>query len=122
MGTAFPSAQSSSHMLLNAQLVYRSHFTHSDPDVEIGVQSGRPDLLRSMPSQAGTSSEFEVTDMPNPSVPPMRSVGVEVHKSASTEPDGNTFLSLGDAVGDEQMSNEDAISLKDIIPETNICF
>lgn len=89
-----------------------------------------------MPSQAGTSSEFEVTDMPNPSVPPMRyyhidlvqylntflfnvtlskcqafrifflfmvyivlffffwyrSVGVEVHKSASTEPDGNTFL------------------------------
>lgn len=31
-------------------------------------------------------------------------------------------LSLGAEVADEQMSNEDAISLKDIIPETNICF
>lgn len=31
-------------------------------------------------------------------------------------------LSLGAEDADEQMGNEDAISLKDIIPETNICF
>ncbi|XP_060726150.1 phosphatidylinositol 4-phosphate 5-kinase type-1 alpha isoform X1 [Tachysurus vachellii] len=120
MGTAFPSAQSSSHMLPDSQLVYRSHFTHPETDVEIGMQLGRPDLLPNMPPLAGTSSDFEATDMP--SVPPLRSVGVEVHKAASTEPDSNTFLSLGAEVEDEQMSNEDAISLKDIIPETNICF
>ncbi|XP_053091093.1 phosphatidylinositol 4-phosphate 5-kinase type-1 alpha isoform X1 [Pangasianodon hypophthalmus] len=122
MGTAFPTAQSSSHMLLDARLVYHSHFTHPDTDVEIGMQSDRPDLLPSMPPTAGPSSEYEAADMPNPSVPPIRSVGVEVHKSASTEADSNTFLSLGAEVTDEQMGNEDAISLKDIIPETNICF
>lgn len=31
-------------------------------------------------------------------------------------------FSLGAEVADEQMGSEDAISLKDIIPETNICF
>ncbi|XP_060778001.1 phosphatidylinositol 4-phosphate 5-kinase type-1 alpha isoform X1 [Neoarius graeffei] len=122
MGTALPSAQSSSHMLLDPRLVYRSHLSQPDTDVEIGMQSGRPDLLPSMPPQSGTLSEVEATDMPNPSVPPIRSVGVEVHKSASTEPDSNTFPSLGAEAVDEQMGNEDAVSLKDIIPETNICF
>ncbi|KAI5618154.1 phosphatidylinositol 4-phosphate 5-kinase type-1 alpha isoform X1, partial [Silurus asotus] len=118
MGTAFPSAQSSSHMFPDSRLMYRSHFTNTDTDAEIGMQSDRPDLLPSMPS--GTSTEFAEPDMPNPSVPPIRSVGVEVHKSESTEPD-NTFLSLEAEVADEQ-GNEDSISLKDIIPETNICF
>ncbi|KAK3572080.1 hypothetical protein QTP86_022310 [Hemibagrus guttatus] len=122
MGTAFPSAQSSSHVFLDSRLVYHSHFTHPDTEVEIGMQSGRPDLLPSMPPLAGTSSDFEESDMPSPSVPPIRSVGVEVHKAASTEPDSNTMLSFEAEVADEQMGNEDAISLKDIIPETNICF
>lgn len=36
MGTAFLSGQSSSHMPLDSRLVYRSHFTNADTDVEIG--------------------------------------------------------------------------------------
>lgn len=36
------------------------------------MQSDRPDLLPSMPSLAGPSSEFEETDMPIPSVPLIR--------------------------------------------------
>lgn len=48
------------------------------------MQSGRPDLLRSMPSQAGTSSEFEVTDMPNPSVPPMRYYHIDLVQYLNT--------------------------------------
>ncbi|TSK34834.1 Phosphatidylinositol 4-phosphate 5-kinase type-1 alpha [Bagarius yarrelli] len=122
MGTALLSDQSSSHMLLDSRLVYRSHFTHSDTDVDIAMQSGRPDLLPSMPPQTVTSSELEVIDMTNSSVLPMRSVGVEVHKAASTEPDSSSFPNLGAENADEQLGNEDALSLKDIIPETNICF
>lgn len=103
MGTAQPSAQSSSHMFLDSRLVYRSHFIQSDTDVEIGengdqrnpvsfspnnviyiiifmdlfnfalgMQSDRPDLLPSMPPLAGSSGDFEATDISNPSVPPVR--------------------------------------------------
>lgn len=36
------------------------------------MQSDRPDLLPSMPPLAGTSSEFEASDMPDSSVPPVR--------------------------------------------------
>lgn len=37
-----------------------------------GMHSGRPDLLPSMPPLAGTSSDFEASEMPSPSVPPIR--------------------------------------------------
>ncbi|XP_017555942.1 phosphatidylinositol 4-phosphate 5-kinase type-1 alpha isoform X1 [Pygocentrus nattereri] len=119
MGNAPPAAQSSSHTLPDSRLVYRPHLIQSDVDTESGMQSGRPDLLPMTPPLAGTSSEFATT---NSSLPPLRSVGVEVHKSASTEPDNGTPHCLGAEAVDEQFGNEDAISLKDIIPETNICF
>ncbi|XP_036440889.1 phosphatidylinositol 4-phosphate 5-kinase type-1 alpha isoform X2 [Colossoma macropomum] len=119
MGNAPPAAQSSSHMLPDSRLVYRPHLIQPDVDTESGMQSGRPDLLPRTPPLAETSSEFATT---NSSLPPLRSVGVEVHKSASTEPDNGAPHCLGAEALDEQLGNEDAISLKDIIPETNICF
>ncbi|KAG9276550.1 phosphatidylinositol 4-phosphate 5-kinase type-1 alpha-like [Astyanax mexicanus] len=118
MGNA-PTAQSSSHTLPDARLVYRTHPMQPDPDAENGMQSGRPDLLPRTPPLAGVSTE---TNLPNFSAPSIRSVGVEVHKSASTEPENSTPYSLGAEALDEHLGNEDAISLKDIIPETNICF
>ncbi|KAL6488616.1 hypothetical protein MHYP_G00023570 [Metynnis hypsauchen] len=119
MGNAPSAAQSSSHALPDTRLVYRPHLIQSDVDTESSMQSGRPDLLPMTPPLAGSSSEFATT---NSSLPPLRSVGVEVHKSASTEPDNGTPHCLGAEAVDEQFGNEDAISLKDIIPETNICF
>ncbi|XP_062847536.1 phosphatidylinositol 4-phosphate 5-kinase type-1 alpha [Trichomycterus rosablanca] len=123
MGTALSSAQSSSQPLLDARLVYYPHLT-SDTDAEGGLHLGRPDLLpRNLP---GTSSEFADTSLSYLSLHSLRSVGVEVHK-----PDNSALPSLEagvsdehvDAdVSDEQIDDEDAVSLTDIIPETNICF
>ncbi|XP_066538902.1 phosphatidylinositol 4-phosphate 5-kinase type-1 alpha isoform X2 [Hoplias malabaricus] len=121
MGSAPPPAQSSSHTV-DAHLVYRPHIIQQDTDTESGMQLGRPDLLPRNPPLAGPSGEFVTTNLSNSSVPPLRSVGVEVHTSASIEPNNSTPCSLEAEALDEQFDNEDAVSLKDIIPETNICF
>ncbi|KTG32021.1 hypothetical protein cypCar_00010675 [Cyprinus carpio] len=115
----------------DARLVYRTHLNQTDTEGDSGMQSGRPDLLPQTDPLAGSSSEFAATNLPNSlpgstgmttSSPPQRSVGVEVHKSAVTEPDNSAPHSTGAEYLDEQLSNEDAVSLKDIIPETDICF
>uniref|UniRef100_A0A671RXN6 Phosphatidylinositol 4-phosphate 5-kinase type-1 alpha-like n=1 Tax=Sinocyclocheilus anshuiensis TaxID=1608454 RepID=A0A671RXN6_9TELE len=115
----------------DARLVYHTHLNQTDAEGESGMQSGRPDLLPQTDPLAGSSSEFAATNLPNSlpgntgitsSSPPQRSVGVEVHKSAVVEPDNSAPHSTGAECLDEQLSNEDAVSLKDIIPETDICF
>ncbi|XP_068070050.2 phosphatidylinositol 4-phosphate 5-kinase type-1 alpha isoform X2 [Danio rerio] len=120
-----------SQTLADARLVYRTHLNQSDLEGESGMPSDRPDLLPQTDPLAGSSSEFAATNVScsspgstriTSSSPPQRSVGVEVHKSAVTEPDNSTLHSTGAECLDEQLSNEDAISLKDIIPETDICF
>uniref|UniRef100_A0A671WZ31 Phosphatidylinositol-4-phosphate 5-kinase, type I, alpha, b n=1 Tax=Sparus aurata TaxID=8175 RepID=A0A671WZ31_SPAAU len=76
------------------------------------VQSGRPDLVPRTPPLVDNLADCEAnlstsslgsTGVPSAS-PPLRSVGVEVHKAANTDLD------------------QDVVSLSDIIPETNICF
>ncbi|KAL2084124.1 hypothetical protein ACEWY4_019642 [Coilia grayii] len=118
------------HSVVDARLVYRLHFGQSDVE-EAGMQSGRPDILPRTPPQLGDSGEYVETNLSNSSLgstgltsssPPLRSVGVEVHKSASTEQEHTMSHSADDEGLDEQAGNEDAISLNDIIPETNICF
>nr|XP_021322354.1 phosphatidylinositol 4-phosphate 5-kinase type-1 alpha isoform X1 [Danio rerio] len=120
-----------SQTLADARLVYRTHLNQPDLEGESGMPSDRPDLLPQTDPLAGSSSEFAATNVScsspgstrmTSSSPPQRSVGVEVHKSAVTEPDNSTLHSTGAECLDEQLSNEDAISLKDIIPETDICF
>ncbi|XP_076844557.1 phosphatidylinositol 4-phosphate 5-kinase type-1 alpha isoform X1 [Brachyhypopomus gauderio] len=113
----------SNYTMSDPRLVYRPHLAQPDTDADNDMHSGRPDLLPRTISLTGTSSdEFVDTNQANSSVPTLRSVGVEVHKSASTDPDNSAPHSLGAEGLDEQSGNEDAISLKDIIPETNICF
>uniref|UniRef100_A0A671P7K0 Phosphatidylinositol-4-phosphate 5-kinase, type I, alpha, b n=1 Tax=Sinocyclocheilus anshuiensis TaxID=1608454 RepID=A0A671P7K0_9TELE len=121
----------SGQTVADARLMYRTHLNQTDSEGESGMQLGRPDLLPQTDPLAGSSSEFAATNLPNSSPgstgmisssPPQRSVGVEVHKSAVIEPDSSGPQSTGAECLDEQLSNEDAISLKDIIPETDICF
>ncbi|XP_062395144.1 phosphatidylinositol 4-phosphate 5-kinase type-1 alpha isoform X1 [Sardina pilchardus] len=134
MGTGAPASTSSAaggHSVVDARLVYRPHLSQSDMDGDSGMQLGRPDILPRTPPQAGDSGEFVETNLSNSSLgstgltsssPPLRSVGVEVHKSASTEQEHTIYHSAGAEGLDEEVGDEDAISLKDIIPETNICF
>ncbi|XP_051577828.1 phosphatidylinositol 4-phosphate 5-kinase type-1 alpha [Myxocyprinus asiaticus] len=129
MGCAAPAP--SGQVVTDASLVYCTHLNQADTEGESSLQSGRPDLLQRADHLAASSSEFAETNLSNFSLgstgmtsssPPTRSVGVEVHKSAIIEPDNSTPYSMGAEYLDEQLSNEDAISLKDIIPETDICF
>ncbi|KAG7457889.1 hypothetical protein MATL_G00232080 [Megalops atlanticus] len=97
---------------------YYSQLSHSEAEGESGMQSGRPDLLPKTPP-LDKSENKEGTGLATTS-PPLRSVGVEVHKSASTDQDHSAPHSV-DAVDPEELSGgEDAISLKDIVPETSI--
>uniref|UniRef100_A0A8C8GHH0 PIPK domain-containing protein n=1 Tax=Oncorhynchus tshawytscha TaxID=74940 RepID=A0A8C8GHH0_ONCTS len=98
-----------------------------------GMQSGRPDLVPRTPPLAGGSGDAEANFSTSSlgstglttSSPLLQSVGVEVHRAVtSTDQDHGVSHSMGaevEASGD-QSGNEDAISLSDIIPETNICF
>ncbi|XP_069041052.1 phosphatidylinositol-4-phosphate 5-kinase, type I, alpha, a isoform X2 [Lepisosteus oculatus] len=120
---------------LEPRLVYQSHLHHSsvEADGESGMQSGRPDLLPRTPPLDEAISDSVETTLSTSSLgsagqhsPLRRSVGVEVHKPASTEQDSgspNTQASLEEEVPlDQLQGSEDAISLRDIVPETNICF
>ncbi|KAM3873318.1 phosphatidylinositol 4-phosphate 5-kinase type-1 alpha [Diretmus argenteus] len=118
----------------DSRLVYHSHYKSTDSEGDSGMQSGRPDLVPRTPPLAGSSADYE-TNLSTSSLgstglasssPPLRSVGVEVHKSANTDQDQGASRSMGaEAIGDNSgnlSGNEDVVSLSDIIPETNICF
>ncbi|XP_030640022.1 phosphatidylinositol 4-phosphate 5-kinase type-1 alpha [Chanos chanos] len=133
MGTAAPTSLSNTtaHTLVDGRLVYRPHFIQQESEGDSGMQSGRPDLLPRTPPVEEGSLELAETNLSDLSLgstglaassPPLRSVGVEVHKSAGMEQDHIGSDSTGAEALDEQTENADAISLKDIIPETNICF
>ncbi|XP_056618226.1 phosphatidylinositol 4-phosphate 5-kinase type-1 alpha isoform X1 [Triplophysa dalaica] len=126
MGSAAsaPSGQS----VIDPGLLYHTHLNQIDIEGECGMHSDRPDLLPHTDSLAG-SSDLAEANLSNSSQGstgmtshPQRSVGVEVHKSAVTESDNGAPQSAGAECLDEHLSNEDAISLQDIIPETDICF
>nr|XP_020462945.1 phosphatidylinositol 4-phosphate 5-kinase type-1 alpha-like [Monopterus albus] len=114
--------------------VYHSHIKSTESDADSGVQLGRPDLVPRTPPLLDNPADCEANLSTSslgstgvaPTSPPIRSVGVEVHKSANTDHDQGASHSLG-AEGAPDNSgnlsgNEDVVSLSDIVPETNICF
>ncbi|XP_034554444.1 phosphatidylinositol 4-phosphate 5-kinase type-1 alpha-like [Notolabrus celidotus] len=118
----------------DSRIVYHSHYKSTDSEADSGVQSGRPDLVPRTPSPMGNAADCEAnlstsslgsTGIASGS-PPLRSVGVEVHKSANTDLDQGVPHSFGEeGAGDNSgnlSGNDDVVSLSDIIPETNICF
>ncbi|KAG7234208.1 hypothetical protein INR49_005527, partial [Caranx melampygus] len=95
---------------------------------------GRPDLVPRTPPLVDNAADCEAnlstsslgsTGIASTS-PPLRSVGVEVHKSANTDHDQGASHSFeAEVVVDNSgnlSGNEDVVSLSDIVPETNICF
>ncbi|XP_033958228.1 phosphatidylinositol 4-phosphate 5-kinase type-1 alpha isoform X5 [Pseudochaenichthys georgianus] len=116
---------------VDSRLVYHSHFKSTDSEADSGVQFGRPDLVPRTPPLGENPADYEAnlstsslgsTGLASTS-PPLRSVGVEVHKSANTDLDHHSFGDEGTMDNSGNLSgNEDVISLSDIVPETNICF
>ncbi|KAM6935410.1 phosphatidylinositol 4-phosphate 5-kinase type-1 alpha isoform 1-T1 [Lycodopsis pacificus] len=124
-------SHSTGQSAVDGRLVYHSHFKSTDSEADSGVQLGRPDLVPRTPPLGENPSDYEAnlstsslgsTGVASTS-PPLRSVGVEVHKSANTELDHQSLEAEGAVDNSGNLSgNEDVISLSDIIPETNICF
>lgn len=109
-----------------------SHFKSTESETDSGVQLGRPDLVPRTPPLVDNPVDCEAnlstsslgsTGVASAS-PPLRSVGVEVHKSATYDQGGSNSLEAEGVLDNSgnMSGNEDAISLSDIIPETNICF
>ncbi|XP_028833032.1 phosphatidylinositol 4-phosphate 5-kinase type-1 alpha isoform X1 [Denticeps clupeoides] len=122
--TAMPPS-GAGNTVMDARLVYRPHLQPGEGEGESGVPCGRPDILLRTPENRAAGSElaeanYSTSSLGSRSSPPLRSVGVEVHKPATTEQEQNVPHRAEARGVDEQSSNQDAVSLKDIIPETNI--
>uniref|UniRef100_A0A7N6FIZ5 Phosphatidylinositol-4-phosphate 5-kinase type 1 alpha n=1 Tax=Anabas testudineus TaxID=64144 RepID=A0A7N6FIZ5_ANATE len=97
-----------------------------------GMYSGKPDLVPRTPplvdNPADSEANLSTSSLGSTGVagtsPALRSVGVEVHKSAHTDHDHGAFHSLGGEEAENNSTilsgNEDVVSLSDIVPETNI--
>ncbi|KAG7469487.1 hypothetical protein MATL_G00129350 [Megalops atlanticus] len=128
-GGPAPQSHTATNSGADTRLVYHSHFHQAETEGESGMQSGRPDLLPRTPPLEAVISDSVETTLSNSSLgstglastsPSLRAVGVEVHKSASTDQDYSTPHSVEAATSEDLATNEDAVSLKDIVPETNI--
>nr|XP_046256841.1 phosphatidylinositol 4-phosphate 5-kinase type-1 alpha-like [Scatophagus argus] len=133
LGAPTPLSHATGQSGIDSRLVYHSHFKSTDSEADGGMQSGKPDLVPRTPPlenpadyQANLSTSSPGSTGIGSSSPPLRSVGVEVHKSANTDLDQGSSHSLEaeGALGNSGnlSGNEDVVSLSDIVPETNICF
>ncbi|XP_037640455.1 phosphatidylinositol 4-phosphate 5-kinase type-1 alpha-like isoform X2 [Sebastes umbrosus] len=131
LGAPTPLSNATGQSAVDSRLVYHSHFKSTDSEADSGVQLGRPDLVPRTPPLGENPADYDAnlstsslgsTGVASTS-PPLRSVGVEVHKSANTDFDHHSLGAEGALDNSGNLSgNEDVISLSDIIPETNICF
>ncbi|XP_061838515.1 phosphatidylinositol 4-phosphate 5-kinase type-1 alpha-like isoform X1 [Nerophis lumbriciformis] len=119
-------------LAMDPRLVYHPHFKSTESETDT-VLPGRPDLVPNTQPLQDNATECEanlstssVGSLEFASSPPLRSVGVEVHKSANTDYDQGAFHSFeveGSADNSANLSgSEDIVSLSDIIPETTINF
>uniref|UniRef100_A0A1A7Z0R9 Phosphatidylinositol-4-phosphate 5-kinase, type I, alpha, b n=1 Tax=Iconisemion striatum TaxID=60296 RepID=A0A1A7Z0R9_9TELE len=131
LGAPTPLSHTTGQSAGDSRLAYHSHFRSTESEADSGIQSGKPDLvprtppLVDNPNDEGnlSTSSLGSTGVSSAS-PPLRSVGVEVHKSANTDHDQGTSHSFGvEGAADNSgnvSGNEDVISLTDIMPETNL--
>ncbi|KAF7227238.1 phosphatidylinositol 4-phosphate 5-kinase type-1 alpha isoform X2 [Nothobranchius furzeri] len=129
LGAPTPLSHTTGQSAGDSRLVYLSHFRSTESEADSGIQSGKPDLvprtppLVDNPNDEGnlSTSSLGSTGVSSAS-PPLRSVGVEVHKPANTEHEQGISRSFGDEADNSGnvSGNEDVISLTDIIPETNL--
>ncbi|XP_037309005.1 phosphatidylinositol 4-phosphate 5-kinase type-1 alpha-like isoform X1 [Pungitius pungitius] len=131
LGAPTALSQSTGQSAVDGRLVPHSHFKSTDSEADSGVQLGRPDLVPRTPPVGENPSDYEAnlstSSLGSTGVaatsPALRSVGVEVHKSANTDLDRHGLEAEAEVDNSGHLSgNEDVISLSDIIPETNISF
>nr|XP_040021594.1 phosphatidylinositol 4-phosphate 5-kinase type-1 alpha-like isoform X3 [Gasterosteus aculeatus aculeatus] len=135
LGAPTALSQSTGQSAADGRQVHHSHFKSTDSEADSapssGVQLGRPDLVPRTPPVGENPSDYEAnlstSSLGSTGVgatsPPIRSVGVEVHKSANTDLDRHSLDAEAEVDSSGNLAgNEDVISLSDIIPETNISF
>ncbi|KAI1901484.1 hypothetical protein AGOR_G00034910 [Albula goreensis] len=126
-GGSGPHSQGASGSGLDTRLGYHSQLSQSETEADSGMQLGRPDLLPRTPPMDEAVCDSIDTTLSNCSLGStglglgstsllVRSVGVEVHKSAGQY--HSTTYSAEAGTLEEQSGREDVISLKDI--ETNL--
>uniref|UniRef100_A0A1A7WF16 Phosphatidylinositol-4-phosphate 5-kinase, type I, alpha, b n=1 Tax=Iconisemion striatum TaxID=60296 RepID=A0A1A7WF16_9TELE len=97
LGAPTPLSHTTGQSAGDSRLAYHSHFRSTESEADSGIQSGKPDLvprtppLVDNPNDEGnlSTSSLGSTGVSSAS-PPLRSVGVEVHKSANTDHDQGT--------------------------------
>ncbi|KAG9355297.1 hypothetical protein JZ751_000135 [Albula glossodonta] len=125
--TVFKKIPRASGSGLDTRLGYHSQLSQSEAETDSGMQLGRPDLLPRTPPMDEAVCDSIDTTLSNCSLGStglglgstsllVRSVGVEVHKSAGQY--HSTTYSAEAGTLEEQSGREDVISLKDI--ETNL--
>ncbi|XP_024123873.1 phosphatidylinositol 4-phosphate 5-kinase type-1 alpha isoform X1 [Oryzias melastigma] len=132
LGAPTPLSHATTQPAVDSRAVYHSPFKSTDAEADSSVLSGRPDLVPKTPPLPDNPADCEAnlstsslgsTGAPSSS-PPLRSVGVEVHKSANTDNDLGALPGFGaEGAADNSgnlSGNEDVVSLSDVIPETNI--
>ncbi|KAL0985381.1 hypothetical protein UPYG_G00156160 [Umbra pygmaea] len=133
LGGPTPLSHAAGQLATDPRLVYRPHFNRADTEADSSVQLGRPDLLLKTPPLAGGSVNSEANLSTSSlgstglttSSPPLRSVGVEVHRAVTNTDQENSVahsMAAEAEVPGNQSAKEDAISLSDIVPETDLCF
>ncbi|XP_037532215.1 phosphatidylinositol 4-phosphate 5-kinase type-1 alpha [Nematolebias whitei] len=132
LGAPTPLSHTGGQYSGESRLVYHSHFRSTESEADSGVQLDKPDLVPRTPppfdNPADVEGNLSTSSLGSTGVsatsPPLRSVGVEVHKSANTDHDqgpSHSFGAEGSAENSGNLSgNEDVVSLTDIIPETNL--
>uniref|UniRef100_A0A7N8WHQ9 Phosphatidylinositol-4-phosphate 5-kinase type 1 alpha n=1 Tax=Mastacembelus armatus TaxID=205130 RepID=A0A7N8WHQ9_9TELE len=130
LGAPTPLSNTTGNSAVDSRLMHHSQYKSTESEAE----SSRPDLVPRTPPLGDNTADCEAnlstsslgsTGVATTS-PPLRSVGVEVHKSANTDHDQGPYHSLGaEGAADNSgnlSGNEDVVSLSDIVPETNIYF
>ncbi|KAL0962534.1 hypothetical protein UPYG_G00341370 [Umbra pygmaea] len=111
------------------------HSLSVETEADSGVQSERPDLLPKTPTHDDITSNSGETTLSNSSLgscglvttsTSVRSVGVDIHKAASTEQDSSglkgTEAVASASLADMSIDGDDVVSLDDIIPQTSSCY
>ncbi|XP_067366168.1 phosphatidylinositol 4-phosphate 5-kinase type-1 alpha-like isoform X1 [Channa argus] len=132
LGAPIPLSHATGQSSADSRLLYNSHFKSTESEADGGVHTDKPDLVpRTSPlvdNHAYCEANLSTSSLGSTEVastsPPLRSVGVEVHKSANPDHDQGASHNLGAEGAADNSSNlsgnEDVVSLSDIVPETNI--
>uniref|UniRef100_A0A8C7Y4Z8 Phosphatidylinositol-4-phosphate 5-kinase, type I, alpha, b n=1 Tax=Oryzias sinensis TaxID=183150 RepID=A0A8C7Y4Z8_9TELE len=111
LGAPTPLSHATTQPAVESRVVYHSHFKSTDAEADSSTLSGRPDLVPKTPPLPDNPADGEA----NLSISSLGSTG-----AASTSPPLRFGAEEAADNSGNLFGNEDAVSLSDVIPETNI--